>query len=164
MNLSIERAAVKHVVTIAELCSVGWRQTVVGKLSEEFQAKNVVEWYNYERVQADIEKGDYTHVAMIDSKVVGVIGGGITEPGVGQVFVLYVDEAYRYKGIGRQLLKVLTMEQKEKGVTEQRVSVQDGNQKGIPFYEARGFSLKKKQELLTNTGEEFVSLQYSRKI
>ncbi|WP_440898140.1 GNAT family N-acetyltransferase [Amphibacillus sp. Q70] len=80
------------------------------------------------------------------------------------MFVLYVDEKYRYKGIGRQLLNAFTVEQKEKGVTEQWVSVQDGNQRGIPFYQARGFSLKKKQELLTDTGEKFISLQYARKI
>ncbi|WP_440895488.1 hypothetical protein ACS127_13110 [Amphibacillus sp. Q70] len=83
MDLSIERADVKDTATIAELCSLGWRQTVLGKLSEEFQAKNVAEWYNYDRVQADIKKGNYTHVAIMDSKVVGVIGGGIMEPGTG---------------------------------------------------------------------------------
>lgn len=30
-------------------------------------------------------------------------------------------------------------------VNEQWVSVQDGNQRGIPFYEARGFAFQKKE-------------------
>ncbi|WP_040980991.1 GNAT family N-acetyltransferase [Oceanobacillus jeddahense] len=164
MNIVIERAAVEHVDAIAAICSFGWKQTVEGKLSEEYQNKHAIEWYHHERVKSDVEKGSYTHVAMVDSKVAGVIGGAIMEPGVSRVFVLYVDEKYRYQGIGRQLLNILTEEHKEEGAKKQRVSVQDGNQRGIPFYEARGFRLQEKKNGVTDTGEPFVNLQYSRRL
>ncbi|WP_152658184.1 GNAT family N-acetyltransferase [Oceanobacillus sp. CFH 90083] len=164
MDIVIQRAAVEHVEAVSAICSFGWKQTVAGKLSEEYQNKNAAEWYNHERVRSDIEKGSYTYVATIDSEVAGVIGGEILKSGVSQVFVLYVDEKYRYQGIGSQLLKVFTEEHKEKGATEQWVSVQDGNDRGIPFYEARGFQLQEKRKGVTDTGEMFVNLQYLRGI
>ncbi|MDL4842321.1 GNAT family N-acetyltransferase [Aquibacillus rhizosphaerae] len=102
------------------------------------------------------------HIALLNSDVVGVIGGVITKPSVGEVFVLYVNEAYLYKGIGRRLFEALTKDQKHKNAVEQWVSVQEGNQRGIPFYEARGFLFQKSKITLTETGEKQVSLRYSR--
>ncbi|GIO22714.1 GNAT family N-acetyltransferase [Oceanobacillus sp. J11TS1] len=164
MEIAIIKPTTKHVEAIAAICSAGWRQTVEGKLSEEYQNKNVMDWYNHERVKVDIEEGAYTHVALLDSRVVGVIGGGITNHLVSEVFVFYVDEKYRYKGIGRRLLNALTREQKDKGATVQWVSVQEGNEKGFPFYEAQGFLMHEKRIGCTSTGEAFTSLRYSRKI
>ena len=106
----------------------------------------------------------YTHVALLDSKVVGVIGGGVTAPHAGEVFVLYMDECQRYKGIGRHLLDALTRLQVEKGVLEQWVSVQEGNQRSIPFYEARGFLVREKQAVPISIGEQQVSLRYLRPV
>ncbi|CEI83601.1 ribosomal-protein-alanine N-acetyltransferase [Oceanobacillus oncorhynchi] len=164
MDIAIETAVTEHVKSIAAICSFGWKQTVEGKLSEKYRNKHAEEWYNHERVKADIEQGSYTHVAIVNSKVAGVIGGAITESRVSQVFVLYVEEKYRYKGIGRHLLNILTEEHKKAGATEQWVSVQDGNQRGIPFYEARGFRKQEKKSGVTDTGEPFVNLRYSRSL
>lgn len=164
MNITIGKPAEDHIVAISGICSNGWKQTVEGRLSEEYQEQNVAFWYNHERIRSDMEAGYYTHVALIDSDVTGVIGGGMTGTGVSEVFMLYVDESHRYKGIGRLLLDALTQLQKEQGAAEQWVSVQEGNQHGIPFYEARGFKLQGEKTELTDTGEEQVSLRYSRPI
>ena len=83
-------------------------------------------------------------------------------PGVGEVFVLYIDETYRYQGIGRRLLKALTQQQLAHDATEQWVSVQKGNQRGIPFYKARGFVFQEEMTTLTDTKEKQVSLQSAR--
>ncbi|GEN87547.1 GNAT family N-acetyltransferase [Oceanobacillus sp. FSL W8-0428] len=164
MEVKIEKAATEHAKEIAAICSSGWRQTVAGKFSQDYQDKNVTKWYTPERIKQDIEIGSYTHTAIIDSKVAGVIGGKVMDSGVSRLFVLYVDEKYRYQGIGKQLLEIFTKEHKEQGATEQWVSVQDDNQRGIPFYEARGFMLREKRNGMTDTGEAFVNLQYSRSI
>ncbi|WP_033543669.1 GNAT family N-acetyltransferase [Planococcus sp. CAU13] len=164
MPVLIIKPAEIHIEEIAEICSTGWKQTVEGKLSEEYQEQNVAFWYNHERIKNDLEAGFYTHVALIDSDVAGVIGGGITSPGVSEVFMLYVAETYRYQGIGRQLLDALTGLQKEQGALVQWVSVQEDNERGIPFYEARGFKLQGKKIEQTDTGEDQVSLRYMRKI
>lgn len=164
MEMSIVEPAEHHIKAISTICSKGWKQTVEGKLSAEYQELNVAFWYNHERIREDLEAGFYTHVALVDSDVTGVIGGGMTGPGVAEVFVLYMDETYRYRGIGRLLLDALTELQKEQGAVEQWVSVQEDNQRGIPFYEARGFACQGKKSEMTVAGEEQVSLRYSRKI
>ncbi|WP_156857444.1 GNAT family N-acetyltransferase [Oceanobacillus sp. AG] len=96
-------------------------------------------WYNHERVLEDIVQGAYTHVALVDGEVAGTIGGVMTGPSVSEIYVFYVDENYRYQGIGARLLEAFTMEHVEKGAREQYVSVEEGNKLGIPFYKARGF-------------------------
>ncbi|WP_090239423.1 GNAT family N-acetyltransferase [Lentibacillus halodurans] len=164
MNVTIAKPQTKHAKAIAAICSSGWKQTVEGKLSEEYQIQNIVYWYNHERVVHDIHNGAYTFTALIDSKVAGVIGGGMIGPNAGEIFVLYVDETYRYKGIGRHLLEVLTQKQMISGAAEQWVSVQKGNQLGIPFYEARGFKCHGRRVTTTETGEKKVALRYSRQV
>ena len=162
MIISILKPTSDHAKAISAICSAEWKQTVEGKLSKEYQEENIAFWYNHERIKSDLKEGFYTHVAMADSKVVGVIGGGMTSPITSEVFVLYIDEEYRYQGIGSQLLNALTQLQVEKGALEQWVSVQEGNQRGIPFYEARGFLFKEKRVETTSTNEQQVSLRYCR--
>lgn len=135
-----------------------------GLCSEEYRNKNVEFWYHPERISKDIRDGIYTHVALVESGVVGAIGGGMTGPQAGEIYVLYVDDAYRYKGIGRLLLEALTQQQLESGAVEQWVSVQEGNYRGIPFYEARGFKLQEKKSRVTETGATLVSLRYWRSL
>ena len=163
-DISVIRPNTSHAGAIGEICTIGWRQTVAGKLSEEYKQKNIEFWYTPNRVASDIEKGQYSYVALIDSEVVGVIGGAMTGEQVGEIFVLYVHENCRYKGIGRKLLQALTDEQMERGVREQWVSVQEDNQLGIPFYESRGFIYQKKRITVTDTEENQVSLRYMRKL
>jgi len=153
-----------HAEAIQYICSNGWKQTVEGVLSEEYQKQNVEQWYNLDRVQKDIEKGSYSYIAMFKSEIVGVIGGGMTKPDVSEVFVLYMEEKYRYQGIGRLLLEALTKDQIALGAKSQWVSVQEGNKRGIPFYEARGFVFQENMVNVTETGEKQVSLRYVRNL
>lgn len=164
MKISIIKPQTEYAEAIAAICTAGWRQTVEGKLSEEYQKRNVAFWYNHERVINDINAGAYTHAALIDSEVAGVIGGGMTGPDTAEIFMLYVNEMYRYQGIGRRLLEALTREVIDQGASEQWVSVQEDNQRGIPFYEERGFVYQEKRGTLTETGEEQVSFRYVRSL
>ncbi|QDI92951.1 N-acetyltransferase [Salicibibacter halophilus] len=154
----------EHVSGIAHVCAKGWQQTVDGILSARYQKKNMAFWYNHDKVRTDITTGVYSHVAIVDGEVVGAIGGAKTEPERGDVFVLYVDEAYRYQGTGRRLLAALTEEQVANGASEQWVSVEKGNWRGIPFYEARGFELQGEQKKMTDTGEAHTNLNFRRVI
>ncbi|WP_400245357.1 GNAT family N-acetyltransferase [Niallia sp. JL1B1071] len=163
-QISIEKPKPEQAKAIHRICSTGWRQTVEGKLSEECQKQTVEFWYQLDRIEKDMENGSYSYVALLDSEVVGVIGGGITDENVSEVFVLYIDEKYRYQGIGTLLLEALTKDQVALGAIRQWVSVQEGNHRGIPFYEARGFIFQEKKITATETGEEQVSLRYARAI
>ncbi|RKQ32672.1 GNAT family N-acetyltransferase [Oceanobacillus halophilus] len=162
MKISIVEPKPKHTESIATICANGWRQTVEGILSEKYQKQNIDLWYNHDRVLRDIKSKVYSYVALVHSDVVGVIGGAMTEENKGEIFVLYMDENFRYKGIGTRLLEALTKQQIASGATEQWVSVQEGNQLGIPFYEARGFSFQKKKITITETNEKQFSLRYAR--
>ncbi|MFZ3579476.1 hypothetical protein [Virgibacillus sp. DJP39] len=73
MNVIFTKPDTAYTRTIAAICATGWRQTVEGKLSEEYKKKNVDSWYRHERVFNDINEGFYSHVALIDSEVVGVM-------------------------------------------------------------------------------------------
>ncbi|TFJ93916.1 GNAT family N-acetyltransferase [Lentibacillus salicampi] len=162
MDIAIIKPQTEHTETIAAVCAAGWRQTVEGTLSEEYQRENVAFWYNHDRVRQDIRKGAYTHVALADSKIAGVIGGGMTGSDTAEIFMFYVDESYRYKGIGTYLLEALTKDHIKNGAERQWVSVQEGNQRGIPFYESRGFVYQERRVTPTGTDEQQVSLRYAR--
>lgn len=84
----------------------------------------------------------------------------------GEVYVLYLDPALRGKGIGTRLLDSYTKVQKHTyGAREQWVSVAKGNQYGIPFYEARGFTFQY-EDLAYGTVQENqdISLKYKREL
>lgn len=164
MNLTIRHPMTKDAKRVADICSDGWKQTVEGKLSKTVQLNTVQHWYNYEKVRSDIKKGNYTYVAEIDGDIAGVIGSGIVSKKVGQIFVFYVDQRYRYRGVGKQLLKQLTDKQKKKGVIIQRVSVQKDNEFGIPFYKSNGFEVVGERSADTGTNEVQVSLKMERSL
>ncbi|MBU6080828.1 GNAT family N-acetyltransferase [Allobacillus halotolerans] len=139
MKMMITKPIPEHTEAISKICSDGWRQTVQGIYDEEYQAKNVEYWYNHKKVLNDIQNGTYTHVAIIDDQVVGTIGGVLSKEGVSEIYVFYIDETYRYQGIGSKLLDEFTAEHKKNGATVQYASVQEGNDLGIPFYLSKGF-------------------------
>ncbi|MBD8015561.1 GNAT family N-acetyltransferase [Planococcus wigleyi] len=58
------------------------------------------------------------------------------------IYVIFVDKECRHQAVGSQLLTALNQMQIESGALEQLVSVQEGIQKGIPFYEAWGLYTK----------------------
>lgn len=139
MNISIIKSGTEHAGDVSRICAEGWRQTVQGIYSEEEQDENVAYWYNFKKVTDDISDGIYTHVALVDGEVAGTIGGVMTNINSSEIYVFYIDEEFRYQGIGKKLLEAFTEEHMDNGATDQYASVQEGNDLGIPFYKARGF-------------------------
>lgn len=167
--MDIQRAEYKHAEGIAKVCSRGYRATYNETHSRVYIERTIKEFYNLERLRSEItvksDGWDGWFVALDNGEVVGAIGGGMVGKNVSEVFVLYLDPDRRGVGIGTMLLNVLTEVQKRKGSKEQWVSVAKGNEKGIPFYEARGFRLIEEKPSYGNTmDEKYISLRYSRKI
>ncbi|WP_327205552.1 GNAT family N-acetyltransferase [Rossellomorea vietnamensis] len=128
----------------------------------------IEEFYNEERILKEVttsnrEWGGY-FVAVEDDKVVGAGGGGMVSETEGELYVLYLDPLRRNEGIGTRLLDAITKQQKEEfNARKQWVSVQQGNQKGIPFYEAKGFVYEGEQAGYGNKdGEDYRSVRYFR--
>lgn len=127
----------------------------------------IEEFYNEERIlkevtTSDREWGGY-FVAIENDEVIGAGGGGMINDTEGELYVLYLDPLRRNEGIGTRLLDAITQQQKEEfHAGKQWVSVQKGNEKGIPFYEARGFVYESEQPVYGNEEGEYRSLRYVR--
>lgn len=164
MDLEIRKVRVEDAQRVAEICRNGWLDTVDGRLSDTYKTENVGFWYSQEKVEQDIKKGQYSFAAEAEGKVVGVIGGGMISGKENEVFVFYMDENYRYMGIGKQLLNVFTEHFMKRGATAQWASVQEDNALGLPFYEANGFYFQSIKETATGTGEVQRSLRMKREL
>jgi ribosomal protein S18 acetylase RimI-like enzyme len=104
-------------------------------------------------------------VAVEDESVIGAGGGGITQPGVGEIFVLYLDPTRRGEGIGTRILDAITEQQRAQGTREQWVSVEPENTRGLPFYFARGFEVQGQRTEWGTTAEDgHVSLRLMRRL
>lgn len=167
--VDIIKASKDHVKGIARVCTEGYWSTYSGLLPAEYIERIVKEFYNQQRILKEVTHTDRNwggyFVALEDEEVIGAGGGGMIGDTSGEIFVLYMDPKRRNEGIGYRLLAAITEQQKNWGATEQWVSVQKGNQKGIPFYEAKGFSFQyEKPGYANKEGEDFVSLRYHRYI
>lgn len=168
--ISIYKASPSHVNGIAKVCSNAYMATYSETHTKEYIERIIKEFYNPERILKEVTNtsrhwGGY-FVAIENNEVVGAGGGGMIDHTAGEVFVLYVDAERRNEGIGTRILDAITKQQKEEyHAAEQWVSVQKGNMKGIPFYEAKGFIFKHEKSGYGNAeGENYVSLRYYRKI
>lgn len=160
----IRRPQPEDASDVARICRLGWQQTVEGVLSESHQQQTMDFWYTEDKVRQDIGRGHYSFVAVVDTGVVGVIGGGKAAGTSAEIHIFYVDELCRYQGIGSRLLDQMTRHQKSKGFNEQWVSVQEGNVHGQPFYESKGFKYAGRKIRTTSTGEKQVSNRYRRNL
>ncbi|MEW9676062.1 GNAT family N-acetyltransferase [Lentibacillus sp. L22] len=167
--VEIRMARLKDVEGIAKVCIDANRDTYKYTHSEEFIERTISEFYNYKRIKQEVLHTSSSwqgwFVAIENDKVVGAIGGGMINDEKGEIFVLYLDINKRREGIGTLLLNYLTDIQKKDGALEQWVSVAKGNQKGIPFYEAKGFKrVKEIKSFESAENENYTSYRYSRNI
>jgi ribosomal protein S18 acetylase RimI-like enzyme len=78
-------------------------------------------------------------VAEADTATVGMIAGAIAGDGGGTVHALVVDDSVRRQGVGSRLLDELTVNHRQKGLTEQRLLIHDGNLAAVEFFARHGF-------------------------
>ena len=148
------------------MCAAGWRDTYEGIDTPQRIEAVIAEYYTPERVAGELEPRpgwDSWIVAVEDDRVVGAGAGGVTGPGVAEVFVLYLDPDRRGDGIGTLLLEAITERHRAQGAREQWVSVEPENAKGLPFYRARGFEARGTRPAWgVDPGEGRVSLRLVR--
>ena len=128
---------------ICAVCRAGFAASSEGLLGPDLVASRSEEFYDPERVRRELSPAPphwlgYV-VADLRGEVVGASGGSV-EGTVGHVLVLYLDLDRRGEGIGSALLQRVTEQQRALGADRQRVSVTEGNEMGLPFYRARGFT------------------------
>ncbi|MEI2664107.1 GNAT family N-acetyltransferase [Rossellomorea sp. LJF3] len=167
--IHIQKANRSHVNGIKKVCSEGYWATYKEIYAKEYIERVIEEFYNEERIlkevtTSDREWGGY-FVATENDRVIGAGGGGMINETEAELYVLYLDPTRRNEGIGTRLLDAITQKQKEEfHAIKQWVSVQKGNEKGIPFYEARGFVYESEQPVYGNEEGDYRSLRYCRVI
>jgi GNAT superfamily N-acetyltransferase len=143
------RARAPDVEAICRVCAEGWRDTYGDLYTAERIERTIAQFYNPNRVRKELEPSRGWDGWLVAEDEHGILvaagGGGMTGPVTGEVFVLYADPARRREGAGTALLEAITEQQRSQGATEQWVAVAEGNEKGIPFYEARGFRRRGKR-------------------
>jgi ribosomal protein S18 acetylase RimI-like enzyme len=166
--IKIRRARQKDVEGIRYVCSEGYRDTYVKTHSKVYIEKTIEEFYNITRLTNEVsnpEGWNGWYVAVENEVVLGAGGGGVTGENIGEIYVLYLNPQRKGEGIGTLLLEAITNEQIQQGVKTQWVSVSKGNDKGIPFYEAKGFEYHSEQKTFASSSEDkYTSLRYVREI
>ncbi|MBC5637285.1 GNAT family N-acetyltransferase [Ornithinibacillus sp. BX22] len=161
--MEIKKANKSHVSGIVKVCTEANWATYRSIYKKEYIESIIATYYNDERILEEVSSsskdwGGY-FVALDQDEVVGVAGGGMISDLDAEVYVLYLDPNRRNEGIGSLLLNAVTEQQEEYGARIQWVSVQKGNKKAIPFYEAKGFKVVTEEE-----SDGYQSLRYSRQI
>lgn len=165
--IQIVKADESHVEGISSVCTNACWATYSETHQSGYIEESIKEYYNHERILREVGEsnrnwGGY-FVAVENGEVVGAAGGGMIDNKVGELFVLYLDPTRRNEGIGTKLLDAITQQQKEEfGAEKQWVSVQKGNRKGIPFYEAKGFKFQ--HEKVPQENPKYIKLRYAREI
>jgi GNAT superfamily N-acetyltransferase len=165
--IHIQKANQTHIKGIKKVCSDGYWATYKEIYAKNYIERVIEEFYNEERILKEVTTSDRYwggyFIAVENGEVLGAGGGGMIGDTEGELFVLYLDPSRRNEGIGTLLLEAITQQQKEEfQAGRQWVSVQKGNEKGIPFYEARGFLYESEQEVYGNEKGEYRALRYAR--
>ena len=166
----IRQATKNDAKAIANVLSKSQWFTYKTLYSKDYIEKMIERYYNVQRIEQEIvsvsEEWHGYLIAEEGGTVIGVIGGGMTDEAIGEVYVFYIDPDKRGTGIGTRLLDFFTKIQKHTyGAEEQWVSVAKGNFYGIPFYEARGFIFQNEAPTYgTTEADEDISLKFKREI
>jgi ribosomal protein S18 acetylase RimI-like enzyme len=154
----VRTATQDDVPRICEICSTAYAVTYRDLLPADYIERTIRDFYQPERVGREVQPdppGWYGYQVVEEAgRVLGAAGGGITAPGVGELFVIYLDPAERGRGLGTLLLDRVVEQVRSGGAREMWVSVTPGNEKGIPFYQARGFEFVEKVKAYSSLPSE----------
>ena len=149
--LSIRKASVNDIQSIQSICKKSWKTTYKNIYSSQYIEQVFSIFYSKERLIKDLtecslEWNGYW-LAEEHGRPLGCIGGGMSEDNRANIYVLYVLPQSQRKGIGHALVQTLTTYQKERfQAKQQAVTVTEGNQNAISFYEKEGFVFELAQE------------------
>ncbi|WP_459190727.1 GNAT family N-acetyltransferase [Halosimplex sp. J119] len=146
---------------IAAVATESLRASYDSVLDDDAVENLVDEWYDDERIDADLEEeSTFWQVAEDDDEVVGFVQGELvdTDPTAGEIHWLHVAPDARDEGVGRQLLGAAQETFEKRGADVLRGDVIAANEEGWSFYEADGFERVGETEvtIADETHEEYV--------
>jgi ribosomal protein S18 acetylase RimI-like enzyme len=155
-DVTVRETTVDDVHDVQRVARAGWHAAYDDIFGPERVEETVDSWYDPERLVADDvrdperpffvgeHRGDRPDDAGPGDATEGDIVGFAEaaagdEPGVWQLYRIYVHPDAWGEGVGTLLLAEIEAAVRERGVEELRVSVHAENDVGVSFYEARGF-------------------------
>jgi len=148
---SVRPARPEDAEAVQRVARETWKDTYTGLIPDEVQEHFLAQAYDLERLRRQM-KPDHPavfYVAEADGRVVGFAQLG---PGAGEeaeLFRIYVLPAYQRLGLGSRLLAATIAEWRRRSRSrafQLLVRVEQGNTRGIAFYEKHGFRFVAQQE------------------
>lgn len=136
--VKIRKAEEKDALGIAIVNAFTWRTQYTGLMSEkclDFRIKNIAN--SVDKVKDRIRNDDGYYVAVQDDTVIGFcrFGNCVLDKysDCGQLYALYLLEAYKGKGLGKDFFNLAVNSLKEKGFSKMIIGCLEGNP-SLNFY------------------------------
>jgi ribosomal protein S18 acetylase RimI-like enzyme len=165
--MQIREAKLEDAAAIAKVHVNSWQTTYGGLLPNEYIEKRSYEkrhnnWKKRLGVNKKAETEYFIYVAENPvQEIVGFVDGGLAREDSnykGEIYALYVLEAYQRKGIGKSLIKAIAFRLSQSGRTSIMVWVLEGNP-AVQFYQALdGQRIEQKQIKISDI--EFTEIAY----
>ena len=142
--MNIREAKLEDAVAIALVHVDSWRTTYSGLLPNEYIEKRSYEkrhnnWKKRLSHNTKAQTNYFIYVAENSfGEIVGFIDGGLVRGDStyqGEIYALYILEAYQRKDIGKSLIKAIALRLSQSGLTSMMVWVLAGNP-AVQFYQA----------------------------
>ncbi|BAL86238.1 putative GCN5-related N-acetyltransferase [Actinoplanes missouriensis 431] len=156
----VRAAHATDVAAIHDICTKAFHATYQGVLPAGYIGRMLAEFYPPDRIAGRIapDSPGWLGYQVVEEggRVLGVAAGGLTAASAAELFMMYLEPSERGRGLGTLLLNRVTEQVRELGATELWVAAVVGNDLGVPFYEARGFTIQSKRRAYGSTDAEDV--------
>jgi GNAT superfamily N-acetyltransferase len=162
--LTVREATAADADAIGRVHAETWRAAYAGVLPEpafdvEARQRSWREAFARERPATSA-----VFVAELDGGVVGFAGVGASrdEPGVGELFTIYVDPMHWGTGSGRALISHAEQALRASGFAEAMLWVLEGNERAERFYRAAGWEHDGARKTEVFQGAEIPEVRYRK--
>jgi len=139
-NIDIRPAGVQDAAGIADVAQRTWNDTYAEIILPTTQERLLGRWYTPAALgEATGQSDSWFYVAVVEEKVIGFAQFVMREDRRGELTRIYVLPEWQRQGVGGRLLGEGLASLLSHGAQEVFVHVERGNNKGIGFYESRGF-------------------------
>lgn len=155
-NLRILPAGEKHLVALAELAGVIWRQHYPGIIPHEQIEYMLGKMYALETLREDMRvKGIRFVRLLVAEQFVGFASfGPQPEPGAFKLHKCYLLPGFHGRGLGSRLLQFCEAEIRRLGAHRLMLAVNKHNTKAVAAYQRNGFHIT--ESIVTDFGGGFV--------
>jgi ribosomal protein S18 acetylase RimI-like enzyme len=150
---------------IAETHVASWRTTYIGQVPQSYLDELSVPKREAAWTEVLAMPDHRVLVAEIDKKIVGFSSFGPSRdldasPGIGELYTIYLIEAHKGQGLGKELWDQTRDLMQQLGYTEATLWVLSTNKQARDFYQKVGFVLDGKEKKDTIGGQEVNELRY----